>query len=285
MASHARNLSWKIATQILFGTKTQVFGWTLLFVAASALFVAEPYVKVGQVVLLAGPGMAQAQGEVRSVEDSGWGRGYSSTIGVAPSVPIKRYEYAFETQGEKHTGICYTELELQETQPVTVEFLGRQPDVSRIVGTQAGPLDPRSTILFGILGTIGLCMLVLSTPRHFRRLKLYSKGEEAQATVTAKEESNVSVGGEPICRLVLEYETVDGKNVQARIRSRVPVQEGERVPILYLPGRPSKVEIAAAFPGQEENQEPPLGAAMALSYLLLVIASCSFFAGWIARLI
>lgn len=102
-------------------------------------------------------------------------------------------------------------------------------------------MDGMLAFAFGLLFAVPGCRA------FYRYLRLNLIGERISGTVIRLQWEDKRVGR--FCHPILEFKTLDGRNIQAKAgvgRGNVIAQPGEKVPVIYDPGDPTKAEINTA---------------------------------------
>lgn len=220
--------------------------------------------------------IARATGEITSVEKTnaseGGGKGRSGT-------PIYANHYQYSVAGRRLTGVSY-ELgggNRSSGEPVSVEYLSRNPESSRIAGMRRATFGPGVSfvLLFPLIGAGFLAGAML---HGLRRNALLRDGLVAEGKLIAKEATNTRINKQTVYALTFEYKARDGRVHQAKTRTHQPerLEDQQYEPLLYDPAKPSKVYLLDELPARpvvspDGQLEGRLGRALLLLIVPLVV--------------
>lgn len=181
-----------------------------------------------------------------------------------------RYEVHYEFLDENGTqrighSIADERLPLGEYQ---VEYDKETPDWSRLVGTEASPID--SGISFAIIMALaGLLALALELPDALRKLRFVRRSMPAVARVTS---ASVDQKKKPTTKLVFEYDTPAGVREGWIARSDVPgLRTYPVLPIRFVPDQPDRVLSMFDFQPGVMTSEGELTSSDWQAWLLLLL--------------
>lgn len=262
-----RSLSPTLSARVVFGGFIGQFGW--IFVAFGMLFVW---------VFDAGAGLTEwirFHGDVATVEGrtTQW-RETSLSIG---DVPVYETSYSFRlSDGRSVDGASYaTGSWVANNQAVVVEYIDRDPSVSRIQGMRASS-GGLGVIFIFIFPLVGLALGIAGMRTGLKARRLMSVGHLTRGTLLTSEATNTTINNRPVMRLTFEFEASRGGTFQAVAKSHQPerLQDEDRELLVYDPQNPQDAALLDELPcqprvndvGDFEASRPGLPAA---AYLLL----------------
>jgi hypothetical protein len=183
--------------------------------------------------------------------------------------PVYEMAYSFVApDGSEHRGVSYaTGHSVSAGSEVTVEYVPRRPEVSRIRGMRRN-LMPEWVIFFvAIFPGIGLAFVLSTLTLGVKANRLLSHGQLASGLLTAKEPTNTSINNRTVYKLIFDFEAADGRRYQATARTHEPerLEDQRREPLLYDVPNPTYSVMLDSLPGSPtidpfgRFEAPPLG--------------------------
>lgn len=163
---------------------------------------------------------------------------------------IYEIRYAYEVDEETYYGKAYATGEyLEEGTPVTVEYITRNPAISRIPGMRTSMFGPIVivTLIFPLVGLIFIAVTVHNGRKAHRLLK---HGRMTRGTLISREITNVRINRRPVYKLVFEFEGGDGEIYHTTAKTHLPEElEDESLErLLYDPDNPSYAVMLDKLP-------------------------------------
>ena len=119
--------------------------------------------------------------------------------------------YTYRLQGTSYDGVSYKNgVGLPMDSAVTVEFLSRNPAVSRIKGMRVSHTPAWAILLVGAFPLIGLIFIVTILRRGRRRVRLLRVGLETDGRVLSHEFTGTKINEEPQFSVTFAYKLSDG---------------------------------------------------------------------------
>ncbi len=255
--SHYYNLSgpprpvpWPIRGQVLFGGFMSQFGWlwfgfSMIFMWAFGLSVSlnSAYFLIGDI--------ETAQGVVSAVDTTG------ASENETP-VYANHYTFRVERLEKELRGISYTTGQrFSEGQAVTIEYIGRAPNVSRIQGARSGTFSPWVLCILGIFLLIGLLFISVGLLSGLKANRLLRHGQVGLGTLIAKEPTNTRINNQTVYKLTFEFTADDGLRYEAIAKSHVThgLEDEFQEQLLYDPANPNKAVMLDNLPGEPDIDE------------------------------
>lgn len=235
-----RSLGPALTARLLFGGFFSQFGWA--FTAFGLLFVLlfDGAGGVIEAIRFSGD-PAVAAGEVTA-----W-RSTSFNVN-SQNVFETSYEYR-RPDGSTGEGRSYASGRyLEAGTPVTVEYLERDPDRSRIEGMRTTPAGLAVVIVF-LFPFIGLVFAAIGFRRGLRAYRLMAIGSLAHGKLAAREATMTRVNNRPVMKLTFSFEAEGGGRFKATGKSRVTdrMEDEPTELIIYDPSEPSRAMVLDEF--------------------------------------
>lgn len=245
-----RPVPWPIRAQAMFGGVISQFGWLWLGFTMIFLWVFGS--------------MTSFSGLLFLVLDVDTAQGVVSTIGPTGAseneTPVYANHYAFRVERleEDFHSISYTTGQtFSEGERVTIEYLSRNPDISRIQGARSGTFSPWVLCLVGIFPLVGIVFVAVSLASGFKANRLLTHGRVALGTLVSKEPTNTRINNQTVYKLTFEFTTDSGQRYEATARSHQPyaLEDEAREQLLYDPRNPTKAVLLDNLPGEPDIDE------------------------------
>ncbi len=158
-----------------------------------------------------------------------------------------RVTYRFTAAGQSYEGgqrvPVSTWERLRELEPVPIQYVASNPSTNRIAGESSNALEyvfPGVGLSVALIGTV---LLVRSVNTAKRKARIWSQGTQADATVAAVEETNVSVNRRPMWVVRYQYrdhagQTHDGTSEYMVADKANAWKRGDRIRIKFDPQKP-----------------------------------------------
>jgi len=245
-----RYVPWPIRGQVFFGGFYNQFGW--LWFGFSLIFVWAFGSNTSlNDVYFALRSTETASAVISTVESTG------ASENDTP-VYANHYTFRVEKLETEFQGISYTTgRQYNPGQSVTVEYLGSNPNASRILGARGGTFSPWVLCLVGLFPLIGLAFLSAGVRQGVRGNYLLAHGKVGLGTLIAKESTNVTINEQPVYKLTFEFTADDGQNYQATAKSHLPhvLEDEAQEQLVYHPRRPTYAVMLDSLPGQPDIDE------------------------------
>ncbi len=133
---------------------------------------------------------------------------------------------------------------------VTVEYLRRDPSVSRIPGTRRS-LFGAGGVFAAIFPLIGLVLILLGLNKGLRASRLLSRGHLAYGKLVRNSPTNVTVNNRPVMAMTFEFRSQDGMTHQVVSKTtQSEVLEDESLEmLLYDASNPKAAVLIDDLPG------------------------------------
>lgn len=231
-----RSLPITLIVRSLFGGFLSQFGWLFFSFGMVFVWVFDAGGGVVEAIRFMG-GTETVQGEVMA------------SMGTSMSVnerPVYRNDFRFElADGTEYRNISYqTGSFLDAGQSVDIEYLTRNPRVSRIVGLRTTPAGLGVVFVFlfpligAVLGSVGL-------RSGLKMMRLMSQGRLTRGTLLTKEATSTRVNEQPVMKLTFGFEDEYGETHHAVARSHRPERlEDEAMElVIYDPRSPADAAV------------------------------------------
>lgn len=220
-------------------------------------------------------GMKTAEGTVLRVESIDFRTGDDDT----EEDPVMAYTYRFtDSDGCTQEGVSYSsDADYSAGSRVTVEYLPKKPEVSRVRGMGRAPVSLIAGLLVLLFPVIGLMGILWQVRQGTKAIRLLRNGELALGRLKSKQKTETRVNDEPLYKLVFEFKAADGRTFELITRTcdvkKLEDQRQER--LLYDPRNPSYAAMFDSLPGETKIDElghiqVPQGAWLGLAFLLVV---------------
>jgi hypothetical protein len=186
----------------------------------------------------------------------------ASTDGTAWTVneqPVYAHRYRYVTpDGVERLGTAYAVgRRLDAGSPVTIEYVSRRPDISRVQGMGGGilPLWAGAAVL--IFPLIGLGFILGGLRRGLRGSRLLAVGRLTTGMLQSKQATNTRVNGRPVFRLAFRFTDPSGSPQEVVTRTHEPerLEDQRREPLLYDPMNPAYAVMLDSLPGSPRIDE------------------------------
>lgn len=238
-----RTLPVTLTVRALFGGFLSQFGW--LFFAFGMLFVW---------VFDAGGGVVEA---VRFLGSTETVKGeVIASAGTSMSVndtQVFRNDYFFElADGTEYQGISYeTGSWLDPEEVVEIEYLVRNPNVSRIVGMRSTPAGFVVVFIF-VFPLVGAALGGFAFWKGLGVMRVMSRGRLTRGTLLTSEATSTRVNEQPVMKLTFTFEDEYGGTHHAVAHTHEPerLQDEARELVIYDPRAPSEAAVLDELPCQ-----------------------------------
>jgi hypothetical protein len=263
----SRQVPWLVRGQVLFGGVFNQIGW--LFLGFSLIFVWVFAIGAFSEMFFMVIRAQTAPGAITDIR---------STNASENDTPIYANHYIFRVEAEEkeYRGISYTTGNLFTVgQAVTVEYMGYNPNRSRIQGARSSQFGAWVACLIGIFPLVGLGFVFFGLKQGIKANRLLAHGQVAAGKLVAKERTNAKVNRKRVYKLTFEFTADDGQRYQTVAHShRSEYLEDEATEqILYHPPNPRDAVLVDNLPGSPRVDE--LGqiqiAASGWSWLVLIL--------------
>lgn len=250
LAQPPRYVPWLVRSQVLFGGFANQFGW--LFFGFGFIFVwifglnadlSGFLFRVGEVSI--------AEGVVLKVESTG---------ASVNETPVYAYSYTFrvESQEREYQGVSYsTGRQYEPGWPVTVEYLSRRPEISRIHGARQAAFGPWVLCLVLLFPLIGLGFMLSGFRGGLKGNRLLARGKVAVGRLTSKEPTNTTINNQPVYKLTFEFQDEYGGVHEVVSKTHLPhlLEDEVEEELLYDPHNPANAVMLDNLPGSPDIDE------------------------------
>ena len=249
LALPPRHVPWLVRGQLLFGGCLNQFGW--LWLGFSLIFVWLFVLNADlSAVLFTLEAVETSSGVVSAVEE---------THASEDDVPVYAYHYSFRVEELEtaYRGVSYsTGRYFEPEQEVVVEYLKRDPRISRIEDTRRAEFGPW-VLLVLIFPLFGLVFVIIGLKNGFKANRLLAHGKVGLGVLTSKEATNVEVNDQTVYKLTFEFTADDGTLYEIVTKTHLPhsLEDEAEERLLYDPYRPNYAVMLDNLPGAPDIDE------------------------------
>jgi hypothetical protein len=250
LALPPRHVPWLVRGQLLFGGFTNQFGW--LWLGFSLIFVWLFGLNADlSSILFTLEAVETASGVVSAVEETNASEDEVSVYAYYYSFRVEELETAY--QGVSYSTGKYFEPE----QEVVVEYLKRNPSISRIENTRRAEFGPWVLGLVLIFPLIGLGFVIFGLKNGFKANRLLARGKVGLGVLTSKEATNMEVNDQTVYKLTFEFTADDGMLYEVVTKTHLPypLEDEAEERLLYDPYHPNYAVMLDNLPGAPDIDE------------------------------
>jgi hypothetical protein len=230
-----------VMIQLLCGGFINQFGW--LFFGFGMIFV---WIFVGNMdfSFLTFHGQKDfAQGTIISVRETG---------ASVNEEPVLEHYFSFsDRDGVNYENVSYsTGDEYPEGSEVTIEYLVRNPQRSRIEGMRMAQFGP--LVLFVcIFPLVGLPFIIYGIIKGVKRITILRRGVLTKGKLVSKYATNTSINDQPVYKLTFQFFDERGKKYRAVTRTHLPekLEDEAEESLVYDESSPSDAVLVDDLPG------------------------------------
>lgn len=250
LARPPRNIPLLLRGQLLFGGFINQFGWLWLGFTMIFLWVFGALTSLNGLYFLLSE-TETAPGVVTEI------RGTNASENETPVYAI-HYAFRVERLETDLLGHSYTTgRQFSSNEPVTIEYVSTNPEISRIQGTRIGTFSPWILCLISIFPAVGIGMIGSGLISGLRANRLLTNGQVALGRLVDKSPTNTRINDQTVYKLTFNFTADDGRQYQAFAHSHQPysLEDEEQEQLLYDPRSPSRAVLLDNLPGQPTIDE------------------------------
>ena len=153
---------------------------------------------------------------------------------------VSENHYEYSVAGRTLDGVSYsTGRQVEPGQQVSIEYLERAPERSRIAGQRKALFSP--VVLFVLIfPAIGLAFAIGGVRWGSRRARLLRDGVFTTGVLKSKRATNTTVNNRRVFELTFGFTARDGRQCEAKARTSITerLQDEREEPLLYNPDKP-----------------------------------------------
>lgn len=234
-----RKLSFRTKLGLIISSFIPVFGLIFFAFGCMMFFLELSQADKNEVRLLFGK--TETKGKIVAIEKTDETEYYQT---------VKKYTYSFDFEGRTYTGTSYDwEKKNKKNDIVTIQFKKRKPEISHMKGARRTKSSAKILFFAAIFPTVGFLIILISTLKVFRQIKIIEYGKIAYGTIY-KITKNSFVKGKPIYSAHFNFKADDGKRYKtiASTREIEKLKDEEKEPILYMPENPKNAILVDTLP-------------------------------------
>jgi hypothetical protein len=175
-------------------------------------------------------------------------------------IPVYANQYLFrveqlerEFRGESYT----TGQQFAVGDPVTIEYIAKQPEHSRIQNTRTTQMSWWVACLVGIFPLIGLVFIANGLKNGIKGNHLLKNGKVTEGRLVDKEATGTRINKRTVYKLTFEFRADDGQLYQTVAKSHLPenLEDEALEQILYNPANPQYATLVDNLPGAPDIDE------------------------------
>ncbi|MEO6303350.1 MAG: DUF3592 domain-containing protein [Bacteroidia bacterium] len=164
---------------------------------------------------------------------------------------IYDYAYQYQLNNKVYTGHSFSRSEsLVEGDSVLVQYVDKEPELSRIQGMRAAPFSFIVVPFTCIFPIIGFVFLLISIKRGKKNIYLVQNGILTTGKVIRKEPTNTKINKQTVYKVFFQYRSKDGNMQEAFVRSHKIQNLGDESeePLVYDSQNPGEAVLLDALP-------------------------------------
>jgi hypothetical protein len=250
LALPPRHIPWLVRAQLLFGGFPNQFGW--LFFGFGLVFVWTFGLSADLSSILFALGEVETtRGVVTEVEETNASENDTTIYANYYSFRVERVETEYE-------GVSYaTGYEFSPGQSVVVEYLRRDPNLSRIEGTRRNIFGPWVLCFVLLFPLVGLSFMIFGLKNGFKANRLLVDGKVGLGVLKSKEPTNTRVNEQTVYKLTFEFTDEYGGRyeVVAKTHQSRVLEDEAQERLLYDPHQPTYAVMLDSLPGTPDIDE------------------------------
>lgn len=260
-----RKVPGAVRRRLIFGSPVQKVVWPFFALGFFMSWLMVRGTEIWTIVEFAGK-TDFVEGRVIAIEDH-------TDYEDSESGPSFAVRYAYELAGVAYEGRSWTSNpRLDPGETVNVEFLVADPVTSRIEGLRVrGYTGPGWFML--LFPLIGLLVLLVSTLRGRRRVRMLARGRPALGTLVDKRDTGGAVNEQPIYALTFLYRDHSGREQRGETQAldTEALEDDGQERLIYDPRRPERIILLDELEGSMRVDERGRLVATDLGLAVLII--------------
>jgi hypothetical protein len=269
-----------VTIAVLFGSILTQSGLFISIFGLGFLLVFVPMTDLSSVVHFQGP-LPKVQGQVIGVEE---------TNSEENERDIYAIEYQYQLRGKTYEGVSFTSaMNYAPGMPVSIEYLTRQPERSRIQGLRTAPFEAWVLLFLLLFPALGLLLASFPFFQGLKALPLLKDGLLTTAQLRGEQRTSMRINERPVYLMNFAFQARhDGRIYEVGVRTHEPEKLRDQAdePLLYNPKNPNHAILLNSLPqgiqiGAKGFPEPRSYPQAMLSLLLPLSALGMIF--WVLR--
>lgn len=231
-----------VSVAVLFGSFLTQAGCFVSAFGMLFLLIFVPMTDLSSVIHFRGP-LPKVQGQVISVEE---------TNAEENERDIYAIEYQYRLRDQTYEGTSFTSaVNYAPGMPVTVEYVAKQPQRSRIQGLRAAPFGAFILLFLLIFPIIGLLMALYPFLQGLKALPLLKDGLLTQAQLHHEERTGSRINDRPVYLMTFAFQARhDGRIYEVSTRTHEPerLRDQQDEAVLYNPKNPAQAVLLDSLP-------------------------------------
>lgn len=164
---------------------------------------------------------------------------------------VFEYNYQYLVDNKTYTGTSFSAFStLKFGDSANVQYIAKQPELSRIQGMRAAPFSFSVVPFTSIFPLVGFVFLIISLSSGKKNIYLVQNGILTDGRVTRKEPTNAKINNQIVYKIFFQYISQDGNLQESFVKSHKLQKLGDELnePLVYDSQNPSQAVLLDSLP-------------------------------------